>query len=164
MSCVFFVIGLILAALDLYIDTMDILVDAAGFVVILFSLLPLLVQRQFPLPHLIWPLGALLCSILLWIPENSLRLLCTIAQNLCFWLLLWALGRCLFPHREKGSTERILYQSYLTANLFLMLSKTFGGLLSAVEIIGILILFFQVILLIFEIIITWRRWPARMID
>ena len=84
MSCVFFVIGLILAALDLYIDTMDILVDAAGFVVILFSLLPLLVQRQFPLPHLIWPLGALLCSILLWIPENSLRLLCTIAQNFAF--------------------------------------------------------------------------------
>ena len=34
MSCVFFVIGLILAALDLYIDTMDILVDAAGFLVI----------------------------------------------------------------------------------------------------------------------------------
>ena len=70
----------------------------------------------------------------------------------------------MFPHREKGSNERILYQSYLTANLFLMISKTFGGLLSAVEIIGILILFFQIVLLIFEIIITWRRWPARMID
>ncbi|MFR8087446.1 MAG: hypothetical protein ACLU6B_02975 [Lachnospirales bacterium] len=164
MSCVFFVIGLILAALDLYIDTMDILVDAAGFLVILCSLLPLLVRRQFPLPHLIWPFGALLCSILLWIPGNSLRFFCTIAQNLCFWLLLWALGRCMFPHREKGSNERILYQSYLTANLFLMISKTFGGLLSAVEIIGILILFFQIVLLIFEIIITWRRWPARMID
>ena len=73
MSCVFFVIGFILAALVLYIDTMDILVDAAGFVVILFSLLPFLVQCQFLLPHLIVLLGALLCSILLWFSGSSLR-------------------------------------------------------------------------------------------
>lgn len=164
MSCVFFVIGLILAALDLYIDTMDILVDAAGFLVILCSLLPLLVRRQFPLPHLIWPSALFYAVFFYGFPEILCAFSAPSPKTFASWLLLWALGRCMFPHREKGSNERILYQSYLTANLFLMISKTFGGLLSAVEIIGILILFFQIVLLIFEIIITWRRWPARMID
>ena len=164
MSCIFFIIGLVLAAFDLYINTTDILVDAAGFFLILASLLPLMIRRRLSFVHLIWPLGALICSILLLFPDNDLRFVCVLGQNLCFWLLMWALGRHMFSDAAKGSNGRILYQSYLTAHLFLMISKTFGGLLSVVEILGILVLFFQVLLLIFEIIITWRRWPLRMMD
>ena len=70
----------------------------------------------------------------------------------------------MFPNRPKGSMDAILFQTMLTAQFFLILSKTFSGLLSAIEIVGILLLFLQIVILLYEIVIVCRRWPARSIE
>lgn len=165
MSLIFFLIGLSMASLDLVIGSVDILPDIAGFLLMLIGLIPVFTGHKLPLRHCIWPVGAFLCSlVLLFFPEQSFALFFQAFQGICLFLIIFLLSRIFFPQRSKGSVESILYQSMLTAQFFLMISKFFAGLLGSVEIVAILTLLFQVLILIFEIVIVCRHWPARPIQ
>lgn len=165
MSLVIFIAGFILASLDIVVGVTDVLPDCAGFALMLAGLIPAALRRRFSPLQLIWPLLALCGSILLLFSGNTLwTLLLTLGMSICFFICMWQLFRVMFPDRPKGSMDGILFQTMLTAQFFLVISKTFSGLLSAIEVVGIILLFFQILIMLYEIVITCRRWPVRTIQ
>lgn len=165
MSLVIFIAGFVLASLDIVIGAADILPDCAGFFLMLMGLIPLFASRRLRLLHLIWPLCALCCSTALLFTGNSVwTLFLTLIMAVSFFVMMYQLIRLMFSNRSKGSLDAILFQTMLTAQFFLILSKTFSGLLSAIEIVGILLLFLQTVIILYEIVIVCRRWPARPIQ
>ena len=92
MSLVIFIVGFVLASLDIVIGATDILPDCAGFFLMLMGVIPLFVSRRMRLLHLIWPLSALCCSTVLLFTGNSVwTLLLTLIMSVSFFVMMYQL-------------------------------------------------------------------------
>ncbi len=164
MSLVLFAAGMILAFLDLVIDQVDILPDCAGFLLLLLGMIPLLTHKKLSIFYILCPILGLFCSFArLFVRTDSWALLLLLFQSCAGFLLIFFLARCMYPSRSKGSDDSLRFQSLLTAHFFLMITKLFAGFLGLIELLGILVLLFQTVILIYEVVTVCRHWPARPI-
>lgn len=164
MSLVLFAAGMILAFLDLVIGQVDILPDCAGFLLLLLGMIPLLTHKKLSIFYILCPILGLFCSFArLFVRTDSWALLLLLFQSCAGFLLIFFLARCMYPSRSKGSDDSLRFQSLLTAHFFLMITKLFAGFLGLIELLGILVLLFQAVILIYEVVTVCRHWPARPI-
>lgn len=164
MSLIFFIIGYIMAALDVVIGTVDLLPDMAGFILLTFGLIAVASAHKLKPFHCIWPVLGLVCNVsVLFIKSNLAAIILIVLQETTLFMTILVLARAMFPERPKGSTHSFLFQSMLTAQCFMMISNVFAGILGSIELLAIFVLLFQIIFIIFEVVIVCKRWPARPI-
>lgn len=164
MSLIFFILGYIMASLDVVLGSIDILPDMAGFILLTIGLIPVASARKMSPFHCIWPILGLIFNVSVMIIGSSLgAIILIVLQEAALFMTVLVLSRAMFPDRPKGSTQSLLFQSMLTAQCFLVITNVFAGLLGSVELLAIFVLLFQIIFIIFEVVIVCRRWPARPI-